>query len=328
MTSGELVAGHQRWACTVHGAPTDVDAELVFTTSHSGYVEACTDPSYAGQALVFAHPTVGSRGTDSAAEQSSAFQPALVVARHPSAAFVQWVLQRSGCVASCDSTRELVVAARREQRVVLHGVAAVSRPKSRPAELSCFSRSGSDPSALVVDFGVKRGLLEELRARGVGLTVVEPRSALAALRSERWTGVLLSSGPGDPRVDVLGAQVAAEAVHRLPGRVAGVCYGHQLLCIAAGFSVEKLAVGHRGCNHPVLDCASGVLLVTSHNHGFAVSRASVSRSAISHVSCVDGSVEGVRTPEFTAVQFHPEGCPGPRVPELLDSIAATIRGHS
>jgi carbamoyl-phosphate synthase small subunit len=125
----------------------------------------------------------------------------------------------------------------------------------------------------------------------------------------RHDAVLLSNGPGDP--EPLRDEV--ETIRRLLGHVPvlGICLGHQLLALATGHETFKLPFGHRGANHPVLERATGRVLVTSQNHGFAVAP-SEEREA-THVSLYDGTVEGLDFPELRArsVQFHPEAGPGP-----------------
>ncbi|TMK73939.1 MAG: carbamoyl phosphate synthase small subunit, partial [Actinobacteria bacterium] len=125
----------------------------------------------------------------------------------------------------------------------------------------------------------------------------------------QYDGVLLSNGPGDP--GPLADEIAT--VRELLGRVPilGICLGHQLLALAAGHTTYKLPFGHRGANHPVLERATGRVLVTSQNHGFAVAP-SEAREA-THVSLCDGTVEGLAFPAEHAhsVQFHPEAGPGP-----------------
>jgi len=124
-----------------------------------------------------------------------------------------------------------------------------------------------------------------------------------------FDGVLLSNGPGDP--EPLAAEV--ETVRALLGKVPilGICLGHQLLGLAAGHETFKLPFGHRGANHPVLERATNGVLVTSQNHGFAVSPTQSREET--HISLYDGTVEGLDFPELRAssVQFHPEARPGP-----------------
>jgi carbamoyl-phosphate synthase small subunit len=159
----------------------------------------------------------------------------------------------------------------------------------------------------VVDYGVKRSILRRLAGAGVGVTVFPHDVDSGTLAG--FDGVLLSNGPGDP--EPLTAEVATirELLGRVP--VLGICLGHQLLALAAGCTTFKLPFGHRGGNHPVLERASGRVLVTSQNHGFAVAP-SADRAA-THESLYDGTVEGLAYPDLRArsVQFHPEAGPGP-----------------
>jgi carbamoyl-phosphate synthase small subunit len=159
----------------------------------------------------------------------------------------------------------------------------------------------------VVDYGVKSSVLRRLAAAGAAVTVFPHDVDADTLAG--FQGVLLSPGPGDP------GPLADEAatVGELLGRtnLLGICLGHQLLGVATGHETFKLPFGHRGSNHPVLERASGRVLVTSQNHGFAV-RAKDERDA-SHVSLYDETVEGLEFPELRArsLQFHPEAGPGP-----------------
>jgi carbamoyl-phosphate synthase small subunit len=93
--------------------------------------------------------------------------------------------------------------------------------------------------------------------------------------------------------------------------VLGVCLGHQLLALATGKETFKLPFGHRGANHPVVDHRTRRVIVTSQNHGFAVSAGD--ESGVTHSSLYDGTVEGLSYPELRArsAQFHPEAAPGP-----------------
>src|SRR5262249_7468843 len=118
----------------------------------------------------------------------------------------------------------------------------------------------------VVDYGVKRSILRRLAGRGAAVTVF-PHDADADTLA-RFDGVVLSNGPGDPEPLVEETAAVRDLVGRVP--VLGICLGHQLLALATGFTTFKLPFGHRGANHPVIERASGRVLVTSQNHGFAV----------------------------------------------------------
>jgi carbamoyl-phosphate synthase small subunit len=159
----------------------------------------------------------------------------------------------------------------------------------------------------VVDYGVKRSVLRRLAHAGAQVTVYPHDADADTLAS--YDGVLLSPGPGDP--SPLTTETAT--VRDLLGRtdVFGICLGHQLLAQATDHVTFKLPFGHRGTNHPVLERASGRVLVTSQNHGFAVRPSDAAE--VSHVSLYDGTVEALDLPDLRArsLQFHPEAGPGP-----------------
>jgi carbamoyl-phosphate synthase small subunit len=179
--------------------------------------------------------------------------------------------------------------------------ASVSTP--RPYVYSDVGRA----RIAVVDYGCKRSILRRLAGAGAAVTVFLHDATADELA--RFDGVLLSNGPGDP--EPLVDEVAA--VRELLGRVPllGICLGHQLLALAAGHETFKLPFGHRGANHPVLERATGRVLVTSQNHGFAVAPSDAREAT--HVSLYDGTVEGLDFPleQARSVQFHPEAGPGP-----------------
>jgi carbamoyl-phosphate synthase small subunit len=169
-----------------------------------------------------------------------------------------------------------------------------------------YAESG-DVRVAVVDYGVKRSILARLAAAGAAVTVY-PHDADAD-ELARHDGVLLANGPGDPEPLHDEVAVVRDLLGRVP--VLGICLGHQLLALAAGMNTYKLQFGHRGANHPVLERATGRVLVTTQNHGFAV-EPSEEREA-THVSLYDGTVEGLDFPKEHArsAQFHPEAGPGP-----------------
>jgi carbamoyl-phosphate synthase small subunit len=163
------------------------------------------------------------------------------------------------------------------------------------------------------DFGVKRSMLGYLAARGIRVTVVPARTGAREVLKLQPDGVFLSNGPGDPAA----VAYAVKTLQRLLGKtpVFGICLGHQLLALALGWKTYKLKFGHRGANHPVKDLRTGVIEITTQNHGFAVRDDGEEHGggAVTHVNLNDGTVEGLAAPDHFAfsVQYHPESSPGP-----------------
>ena len=182
---------------------------------------------------------------------------------------------------------------------------------------------GSDPGrrfrVVAYDYGIKYNILRRLTSFGCSVTVVPAGFPAADVLAMKPDGVFLSNGPGDPAP----VTVAIQNIRALLGRVPifGICLGHQLLSIALGAKTYKLKFGHRGGNHPVKDLRTGIIEITSQNHGFAVDPDSVDQSTIeiTHVNLNDNTNEGIRhrsLPAFS-VQYHPEASPGPHDSDYL-----------
>jgi carbamoyl-phosphate synthase small subunit len=165
---------------------------------------------------------------------------------------------------------------------------------------------------IVVDYGVKRGILRQLVDVGCGVTVVPSTTKAAEILARKPDGVVLSNGPGDPAA-VTGADAQArELLGKVP--VMGICLGNQILALAMGGKTYKLKFGHRGGNHPVRDVIGDKIDLTAQNHGFAVDAKSLEgKVQVTHVNLYDGTVEGIAAPDLRmfAVQYHPEASPGP-----------------
>jgi carbamoyl-phosphate synthase small subunit len=182
------------------------------------------------------------------------------------------------------------------------------------------------------DYGIKQNILRLFAERGCRVTVVPSTTPADAVLAMRPDGVFLANGPGDPdAVAYAPGTIRALAEREIP--IFGICLGHQLLALSFGARTFKLPYGHRGGNHPVKALATGHVLITAQNHGFAVegSEAGIPGAPdlqVTHVNLNDGSVEGLRhksLPIF-AVQYHPEAAPGPHdARPLFDEFLAAVQ---
>jgi len=179
-------------------------------------------------------------------------------------------------------------------------------------------RDGEPLRVVVLDYGVKYGILRQLVRFGCRPTVLPATASAADIRQLRPDGVLLSNGPGDPAALPYIVETVRELIDPRRGEplpLFGICLGHQLLGQALGGKTYKLKFGHHGANHPVMDLATRKVAITVQNHGFCVDADSLPAGAleVTHVNLNDKTVEGIRCtdrPAF-AVQFHPEASAGP-----------------
>lgn len=334
-------------------------AEVVFTTNMSGYQEVFTDPSYQGQIVVMTAPQIGNYGVNTEDPESSRPQVSGIVVRELSPTYSNWRatgglrpwLEEHGVSALTEvDTRRLTRHLR--ARGVMRGViAAGSAPSTevRAALEGCPSMQGLDLASVVstrepyvwgepaapyhvvaYDFGIKRNILRLFASHGCRVTVVPSDTPANAVLAMRPDGVFLSNGPGDPEaVTYAPAAIRQVAASGVP--MFGICLGHQLLGLSFGGHTRKMPFGHRGGNQPVKDLASGQVLITSQNHGFAVAGGvdgidGAPELQVTHVNLNDGTVEGLRhrsRPIF-GVQYHPEAAPGPHdaVPHFAEFLRA------
>ncbi|MBA3992214.1 MAG: carbamoyl phosphate synthase small subunit [Cyanobacteria bacterium DS2.3.42] len=314
--------------------------ELVFNTSLSGYQEIMTDPSYAGQIVTLTYPEIGNYGTnDQDVESRQIFARGLVI-RHLSRRYSNWrataslseFLEAQGILGISDVDTRAITRHIRDKGAMR---SAMSTEILDPEKLIALAKSSSEMEGAdltdevstkepykvgvgkykvaVMDFGVKKSILDQLAARDLALTVYPASATADKVLADKPDAVFLSNGPGDPAA-------CAGVLNELPKLISaglpifGICLGHQLLCITMGAQTYKLKFGHRGGNQPVKDLITGKVEITCQNHGFAVSEDSLPESLeLTHVNLNDHSVEGFRhkTLPIFGVQYHPESSPGP-----------------
>jgi len=338
-------------------------AEVVFTTSMSGYQETFTDPSYRGQIVVMTAPMIGNYGINSSDPESARPQVAGVVAREFSRAFSNWRAEGDllDWLAGSEVPALEEVDTRRLTRHlrsagVMRGVIAPGTEPDRDALLAldaCPSMEGLDLASRVstreryswgnpdapyhivaYDYGIKRNILRLFAEHECRVTVVPAETSAEEALSLEPNGVFLSNGPGDPAA----VTYAPETVRTIADQgvpIFGICLGHQILGLTYGAETVKMPYGHRGGNHPVKDLATGRVLITAQNHGFAVKGEEEAipgapELEVTHINLNDGTVEGLkhRTKPIFAVQYHPEAAPGPHDGRaMFDSFLDTVRSH-
>jgi len=316
--------------------------EAVFYTGMTGYEEALTDPSYAGQILAFTYPLIGNYGVSGTVSQHPhacvAGAALKHLARHPShyasrQDLGSWLDQQGVRTIVGIDTRALTIALREHGTIAAalavgdeaisaidatlaryvrdattRGLVASVADAYRPGETIGTGRR----HVVLLDCGVKKNIIRDLTALDTRVTVLPYGASVAEIMEHRPDAVLVSPGPGDPR-DLAGTvDVLRELIGRTP--VFGVCLGHQLLALACGAQTYKLKYGHRGGNQPVKDVVHDEVLVTAHNHGYAVDGATLpAELEATMINLNDNTNEGFRhrTLPVEAVQFHPEASPGP-----------------
>lgn len=171
--------------------------------------------------------------------------------------------------------------------------------------------SGAGKRVVLIDYGVKMGIVRELNKRGLEVVVVPFSTSAEEVLSFSPKGVVVSNGPGDPAL-LAKQSMELKKLYHLP--MFGICLGNQLLAQSAGAKTFKLKFGHRGGNHPVLDIGANRVAITTQNHGYAVDEKTIGKEfAVTHRNLIDGTVEGMAHSELPifAVQYHPEANPGP-----------------
>jgi carbamoyl-phosphate synthase small subunit len=325
--SGEWLAGKDR------------AGEVIFNTSHNGYEEIATDPSYFGQIMVMSAPMQGNYGVDRSFWESRQMWIegfiALDIYKHDKT----WIdrLEEAGIpTLNAVDTRSLVLYLRDKGTMLGALVKANTENEAKEKAKALFDKhkkipldwahhvsskeskvlsgaSSSGPRVALIDYGTKQNIVRELLKRCSEVAIFPSRASYEEISKWNPDGILLSNGPGDPAA----VEGTVETVQKFIGKktVFGICMGHQILARALGAKTYRLKFGHHGANHPVKDVRSGDIYVTSQNHGYAIETDSLPTDVnVSHVNLNDNTISGIECKKRRcfSVQFHPECYPGPR----------------
>jgi len=350
------------------GFPKTVVGEVVFTTGMVGYPESITDPSYQGQILCFTYPLIGNYGVPDSSIKDAWGLPLHYESDEPHVLGVivhelcekpshwanvkslhEWLYEEKVPGISGIDTRKLTKKLR--VKGVMMGALEVSEgdvdvdklfsllekaPKYERLDLVSevtikepvvYENKG--PTVVVIDCGVKYGILRNLLRRN--LTVVRVPRDYDADKILQFDpkGVLVSNGPGNPELNTRTIKTVRDLIDiGIP--MMGICLGNQMIALALGASTFKMKYGHRGQNKPCVDLETGICYVTSQNHGFAVREDTLGGTGLSvwFLNADDMTVEGLkhRKKPVIAVQFHPEASPGPYDTEYIFDVFANMMG--
>ena len=342
------------------GAPKQVTGEIVFSTSMVGYPESLTDPSYKGQILTFTYPLVGNYGVPPYDKENGVLKyfesddikvTGFIVhelCKHP----FHWASQRTldqwlkdedvpgiygidtrkltkklrvhgvmlGILKVCEEDEEPDLPKLLKEAENIQDPNSTDLAKQVTVKEPIFYPSGGNKTAVLLDCGVKYGILRNLLRRGFDVYRVPYDYSAEQVMQYKPDGVMISNGPGDPKQCVKTVETVRELMDNdMP--MMGICLGTQILALAAGGDTYKLKYGHRSQNQPALDLKTGRCYITTQNHGYTVQRDSIKDTGLEEwfMNVNDKTVEGVKhkTKPAFALQWHPEASPGPYDTEFL-----------
>ena len=323
--------------------------ELCFNTSMTGYQEIFTDPSYYGQLMMMTYPHIGNYGTMSRDDEARSVMIAGLIVRSFSDDYSNPIADGSlqeyleynnvvgitgvdtrklvrhirtqgvmNAVISSEITDEAQLVKKAQEWDSMIGLELATKVTRKEAQ----TVPSDGPYKLAVfDYGVKKSIIDNFVKRGCTLRVFPAEADLKDVQSWGADGYFFSNGPGDPNASSHYALPIIEHAKSTGKPLFGICLGHQLMAMSEGIEVKKMFVGHRGANQPVKNTETGLVEITTQNHGFAVDENKMDRSVaeVTHINLNDQTIEGLRFKNFPgmSVQYHPEASPGPHDSQYL-----------
>ncbi len=319
------------------GVEGETAGELVFTTQMTGYMEALTDASYAGQILMFTFPQIGNYGVDEKNFQSKEVKTLACVTREVAATpeenepMGRYFRDHGLLGVTGIDTRALTIRTRQHGTLRAALVCGDDASAEYAVELACavppiteqdliplvstpepYSIPGSGKRVAVLDLGVKKNMVISLFRRGADIGIFPHDTPADVIEAWNPDALFITNGPGDPVRATAPVRCIRDLIGRLP--IYGICMGNQLAALALGATTHKMKFGHRGSNQPVR-FSDGQIFITTQNHGFVVDAESLPEGANAcYTNLNDGTVEGFEVPDLDihCVQFHPEAHGGPR----------------
>jgi carbamoyl-phosphate synthase small subunit len=333
--------------------------EICFNTGMTGYQEVFTDPSYSGQVLIMNNVHTGNYGVMPADVESDSVKIKGLIGRNleenysrlmASGSLQEYLVQQGIVAIEGIDTRALVTHVRQQGAMNCIISSETTDVEALKGQLAAVPDMGGlelastvstqevyhlgDPAAdiriSVLDFGIKKNILQCMVDRGAYVRVHPAHTDASTLDAFEPHGYFISNGPGDPAAMPYAVKTVKELLDRNKP-LFGICLGHQLLALANGISTFKMHHGHRGLNHPVKNLVTGICEITTQNHGFGVDPEAVKNAdnvEVTHINLNDDSIEGIRLkgrPAFS-VQYHPEATPGPHDSRyLFDQFLSMMR---
>jgi len=346
---------------TAFGKTGTATGEICFNTGMTGYQEVFTDPSYYGQVLIMNNVHIGNYGVKAVDVESDSVKVKAVIGRNLEDRYSRFMADTSlqdyfeaqgvvaidgidtralvahirtkgamNCIISSENSNTEKLMAELKKVPSMNGLELASAVSTQAPYF--MGDENSELRISVLDFGIKKNILNCLVERGAYVKVHNAKTGFAEMEKFSPDGYFISNGPGDPAP----MSYAIETVKQIlaSGKpMFGICLGHQLLALANGIPTFKMHHGHRGLNHPVKNIISGKSEITTQNHGFGVDPKAVRANdniEITHINLNDESIEGIRIKDKKAfsVQYHPEATPGPHDSRyLFDEFVSMVRNN-